>query len=183
MSRRKPTPADVPRHVTAAREHDGDRSVDELVADPAVARALHALGRKLPDDPCPRCMEAPIAANSRHGFCQPCSTAQDERIKASRRRSYHRRRPIPAGVPTARETSRDATGRDDEGIDVVASDGSPFLRIAEAAELLRIGRATLYRWIGQGIIASIKLGGVRYVTSDEIVRVLEQAERQEQPDG
>lgn len=169
--------------LTMAIEHDGDRSVDELVVDPAVARALHALGRKLPDDPCPRCVEAPIAANSRFGFCQPCSTEQEERIRASRRRSYHRRKGLPGGVPTARENARDSTGRDDEGINVVATDGSPFLRIAEAAEVLRIGRATLYRWIDQGIITSIKIGGVRYITSDEIVRLLEQAERQEQPDG
>jgi hypothetical protein len=60
---------------------DEDRDAAEFVQDPAVRRALAALGSRLPDDPCPRCMEALIAPNSPHGFCQPCTTAQPEQVE------------------------------------------------------------------------------------------------------
>lgn len=70
-----------------------ERSIEELLADPVVQRALWSLGRRMPPDPCPRCLDAPVWPQSREGWCQPCTTWMNERIKASRRRSYHRTKP------------------------------------------------------------------------------------------
>jgi excisionase family DNA binding protein len=155
---------------------DEDRDAAELVQDPAVQRALAALGSRLPDDPCPRCMEAPIAPNSTYGFCQPCTTAQDERIKASKRRSYHRRKGLPTGSYTGRQTAT----RNDEV--VVGEEGFRMLPPAEAASLLGVTRRTVERWIADGTLRSIKIGQrTRRIPSDAIADLLDQAEDQEQP--
>lgn len=155
-----------------------DRTEEELLDDPAVRAGLARLGQQPPRKTrCPRCWRGMVNPGSRHGFCQPCEGEYDERVKASRRRSYRRRKQAQRD-PTSGETDCDGLQQRGEEIEIAAADGSPFLRIDEAAEVLRINRATLYRWIKSGVIRSIKLGGVAYVTTDEIHRVLEQAERQ-----
>lgn len=154
---------------------DDDRSIDELVQDPAVARALHSLGTRLPNDPCPRCCRAPIDRASRHGFCQPCSTHQDERIKASRRRSYHRRK----GLPTLNDTDRHETSQADEV--TVGEQGWRLLPVNEAAYLLGVTRRTVERWIADGTLRSLKLGGhTRRIPADAIVDLIDQAEADEE---
>lgn len=163
---------------------DGDRSIDDLMADPVVAKALHAIGQRLPNDPCPRCLEAPIAQNSKRGFCQPCDTEQDERIKASRRRSYHRRK----GLPTLDDTDRHVLSR--AGIDpevVVGEQGFRLLSVADAATVLGVSPRTLWRWIGDGTIRSMLLPPpagstkhVRRIPADAIVDVLNTAEAVDQ---
>lgn len=161
-------------------ELDGDRSLDELFADPVVAKALHAIGQRLPNDPCPKCLNAPIAQNSRFGFCQPCDTEQQERIKASRRRSYHRRK----GLPTLDDTDRRTLSH--AGIDpevLVGEQGFRLLSVAEAATVLGVSSRTLWRWIGDGTIRSMLLPPpagstkhVRRIPADAIVDVLRTAE-------
>jgi hypothetical protein len=83
------------------------------LSDPDVIEALRSIDqrRRRCGLPCPRCMQAPISDHSKHGFCQPCTTAQDERIKASKRRSYHRGKangddPADAGEGTPGELNR-----------------------------------------------------------------------------
>lgn len=161
-----------------------DRDVSEILGDPMVQRALRAYASRLPRDPCPRCLRAPIATNSRHGFCQPCETDYIERIRASRRRSYHRRKNLSnRRVPGARE--HDGTRRhDDEGV-TVGDNGWRLLTIDETAEILAVTPRQVRKWISDGTLRSIKLGGspdqprsgVRRVPADAIVDLVEAAER------
>lgn len=162
-----------------------DRTLDELASDPVIARALQRIGQRTPQDPCPRCGDASIAPNSPHGLCQPCSTAQEERIRASRRRSYHRRKQLPTLDDTGRRKLSSA-GIDPEVL--VGEQGFRLLTIKEAAEVLGVSSRTIWRWIGDGTIRSLLLPPpekrtryVRRVPSDAIVDLLEDAERREEP--
>jgi excisionase family DNA binding protein len=40
-----------------------------------------------------------------------------------------------------------------------ATQAPGFLRISEAAERLNVSRASVYRWIGQGRLPAVQLGG------------------------
>jgi len=46
-----------------------------------------------------------------------------------------------------------------------------LLSVIEAAKLLGRPRITLYKWIGNKTIASIRLGGVIYIPRSEIERL------------
>lgn len=155
-----------------------ERTLDELANDPAVARALQRIGHRTPHDPCPRCGEAPIAANSKHGFCQPCDTAQEERIKASRRRSYHRRKQIPTDP-----YGQHRTQPDDDGV-LVGEEGWRLLTVTQTADKLGVARSTVYEMIRDGRLRSLKLGGkIRRIPADALMDLVDQAENQEPDDG
>jgi excisionase family DNA binding protein len=47
-----------------------------------------------------------------------------------------------------------------------------FLRVSEAAALLACSDRTMRRWIADGVIASVKIGGARRVPESEIARLL-----------
>lgn len=161
---------------------DDDRTADELMADPAVRAGLARLGQQPPrKQRCPRCWVGMVNPASRHGFCQPCEDEYEEIQKASRRRSY-RRRKHRERAQSGGGTDRDRLGQAEREIEIVAEDGSPFLRLDEACQVLRIGRSTLFRWIDAGHIKRIKLGGRSYITSDEILRAIEEAERRPELD-
>jgi excisionase family DNA binding protein len=47
-----------------------------------------------------------------------------------------------------------------------------FLRVSEAASLLACSDRTMRRWIADGVITSVKIGGARRVPESEISRLL-----------
>lgn len=156
-----------------ARSEDRERSGEELLDDPAVAHALRSIGRRLPKDPCPRCWHGRVQTNSAHGWCQPCETEHEERIRASRRRSYHRRK----GLPSTADTDRHEPTRDDEsGGVVVGHEGWRLLPLNEAAEILGVTRRTVERWINEGRLRSLKIGRTRRVPADAIAEIVDRAE-------
>lgn len=154
---------------------EDDRSIDELMADPVVAKALHAIGQRLPNDPCPKCLEAPIAQNSPNGWCQPCDTHHEERIKASRRRSYHRRKDQ---VPNPDDTPRyPMTLPVTETERMMVADGYGLLTVKEAAQVLNVHPVTVKRWIREGRLRSLKLSdGARRIGREHVEEFLKQAE-------
>lgn len=156
---------------------DGERTADELLADPEIRAALKRLGKRS-QGLCPRCMKARIASNSPHGFCQPCTTEHDERIKASRRRSYHRNKQLPTRSygPTGTDADRqEPTDADDKGV-VVGDQGWKLLTVQETAALLSTTTRTVERMIAGGKLRSIKIGKLRRVPADAIADLLERAE-------
>lgn len=156
-------------------EVEGDRSIDELMADPVVTRALHAIGQRLPNNPCPRCMEAPIAQNSKRGWCQPCDQWAEDRIRASRRRSYHRTKdqvPNPADTPRYPMTLPVT-----EPEKMMVADGYGLLTVKEAAQVLNVHPVTVKRWIREGRLRSLKLSdGARRIGREHVEELLQQAE-------
>jgi excisionase family DNA binding protein len=49
-----------------------------------------------------------------------------------------------------------------------------FLRAAEIAEQLDVSLRTVRRWIADGTLPSVKIGGVRLVAEEDLLRRLEQ---------
>lgn len=86
-------------------------SVDPL-ADAELVEALRTINvrRQRGGLPCPRCMRAPMAQNTAEGWCQPCATEMADRIKASRRRSYHRLKPDSDAADPADEEGEGTPG-------------------------------------------------------------------------
>jgi excisionase family DNA binding protein len=52
-----------------------------------------------------------------------------------------------------------------------------LLTIDEVAELLRLGKRTVERYVGEGEIASVKIGRRRLVERAELERFLRQAQK------
>jgi excisionase family DNA binding protein len=46
-------------------------------------------------------------------------------------------------------------------------------RVDEAAEMARISRATLYRWIATGKLKTVKIGGIRLVSARALQALIE----------
>lgn len=148
-----------------------ERTADELHNDPTIQRVLANLARRRPI--CPRCCDAPQAANSRHGWCQPCETEHDERIKASKRRSYHRRKQLPTITYGQHRTAPD------DGV-IVGEEGWRLLKVAEAANLLGLARSTVYGLINSGELRSILIAGRhRRIPADAIADLVTQAEQEQ----
>lgn len=146
-----------------------DRTGEELIADDDVRRVLARLGRRR--ERCPRCWHGLVNPASKHGFCQPCEREHEERIRASRRRSYHRRR----GLPTVSDSKGQEGPHGDEVM--VGDDGYRLLRVEEAAAVLGVSVRTVKRWVANGRLRSILLSGrARRVPTDAIVEFLDQAE-------
>ena len=59
---------------------------------------------------------------------------------------------------------------------VVAAD--PFLRVSEAASLLNVRKATIWRWIADGRLPSVRLVGVRRIRRSWIEDFIEEARSQ-----
>ena len=49
------------------------------------------------------------------------------------------------------------------------------LTVPEAAASVGVSRATIYRWITSGQLASVKIGGIRRVTPEAIDTMLKEA--------
>lgn len=153
-----------------------DRDVDELAADPVVRGALRRLSTRRQH--CPRCFHGLVNTNSRHGFCQPCEREHDERLRASKRRSYHRRKTL-----TSSDTPRPTTTTDSDEV-TVGEPGWRLLTVQEAAELLGVHRATVHAMIGDGRLRSLLLGTrTRRIPADAIVDYLDRLERPTDADG
>jgi len=48
---------------------------------------------------------------------------------------------------------------------------SQLMRVSEAAKLLRIHRATLYRWISKGRVIVTRIGRTLFVSESEVKRL------------
>lgn len=54
---------------------------------------------------------------------------------------------------------------------------SDLLTVKEVADRLRRGERTIWRWIYQGDLPSVKVGNARFVTADALEAFLRRAEK------
>lgn len=56
-----------------------------------------------------------------------------------------------------------------------ANDNKLAYGVSEAADALSVGKSTIWRWIHEGRVKSLKLGGRTLIRREELMRLMDEA--------